>query len=402
MIPRIREVHIRNYKSIEQASVTLAGFTVLVGANGSGKSNFVDALAFVQECLSTSIEAAFRKRGGAFGVAHQFSIGDSVDLELRIVIDLDDSTCADYGFGIYADLATPPEIFHEACRIIVDGEEKHAFEVKRGTFVNELAGVRPVVEPGRLMLYAASVTPEFHPVYAFLSGIRVYAIQPDVLRTPRGREAGLELETMGQNAASVLRVLEERFADRHARIVDVLSSVVPGILSVWVDALGSRELISFTEGAEPEEQLVSMDAFNLSDGTLRMLGMLLAVYQPTTPTVLLVEEPEATIHPAAADVLVSVLMDAAKRSQVVITTHSPDLLDNKEIAEDMVRVVSKSRGRTAIASMSNASRTAVRQNLYSLGELLRVDELNPAPTQPGTANESIFRSPGNGTAGRPG
>jgi predicted ATPase len=120
-----------------------------------------------------------------------------------------------------------------------------------------------------------------------------------------------------------------------------------------------------------------------------MLGMLLAVHQPATPTVLLVEEPEATIHPAAADVIVSVLMDAAKRSQIVITTHSPDVLDNKEITDDMLRVVSKPSGRTVIAPISSASRTAVRQNLYSPGELLRMDELNPEtePSNPKSAPE---------------
>jgi predicted ATPase len=148
------------------------------------------------------------------------------------------------------------------------------------------------------------------------------------------------------------------------------------------------ELLNFAERAE-DHQTILMDAQSASDGTLRMLGMLLAVYQPTTPTLLLIEEPEATIHPAAAEVVVSVLMDAAKRSQVVITTHSPDVLDNKEITDDMLRVVSKPSGRTIIAPISSASRTAVRQNLYSPGELLRMDELNPEiePSTPNSAAE---------------
>jgi predicted ATPase len=71
MIPRIRLVQIKNYKSLADVSVELGPFTVLVGPNGSGKSNFVDALSFVQECLSESITLAFQRRGGMFAAHHR-------------------------------------------------------------------------------------------------------------------------------------------------------------------------------------------------------------------------------------------------------------------------------------------------------------------------------------------
>ena len=64
VFPRIREIHIRNYKSIAQAVVRLGDLNVLVGANGSGKSNFVDAIAFVRDCLLDSVEQAVMRRGG--------------------------------------------------------------------------------------------------------------------------------------------------------------------------------------------------------------------------------------------------------------------------------------------------------------------------------------------------
>jgi predicted ATPase len=247
------------------------------------------------------------------------------------------------------------------------------------------------------MLYAASDTPEFKPVYSFITGIRIHSIDPNQLRRIRSPEPGLELERTGQNSASVLRVLQERFQERHDRIVRVLGSVVPGVTHLSTEAFAGVELLYFGERLESRDHVVARDSASMSDGTLRMLGMLLAVYQPTTPSVLLVEEPEATIHPAAADVIVSVLMDAAKRSQVVITTHSPDVLDNKEITDDMLRVVSKRSGRTIIAPISSASRAAVRQNLYSPGELLRMDELNPEIESPHPDSAASIGSAG--TAG---
>src|SRR5947199_113098 len=109
----------------------------------------------------------------------------------------------------------------------------------------------------------------------------------------------------------------------------------------------------------------------MSDETLRVLGLLLALYQPHHPSVLLIEEPEANVHPAAAEIVTQVLLDAAHDQQVLITTHSPDLLDFKEVSEQQIRVVSRDPSRTIIAPMARASRQAVVERLYTPGDLLR-------------------------------
>jgi len=114
----------------------------------------------------------------------------------------------------------------------------------------------------------------------------------------------------------------------------------------------------------------------MSDGTLRALGVLLAVYQAGQHSLIAIEEPEATVHPAATEVIVEVLLDAARQRQVLITTHSPDLLDKKDIQEGQLRVVSMEKGKTLISPLSPASREAIRKRLYTPGELLRIDELN--------------------------
>ena len=71
----------------------------------------------------------------------------------------------------------------------------------------------------------------------------------------------------------------------------------------------------------------------MSDGTLRVLGLFLAAYQAGHPSVLGIEEPEATVHPAMAEVVTEVLLDAAHDQQVLVTTHSPDILDYKELKD---------------------------------------------------------------------
>jgi predicted ATPase len=113
----------------------------------------------------------------------------------------------------------------------------------------------------------------------------------------------------------------------------------------------------------------------MSAGTLRLLGLLLAVYQPHHPSLVAIEEPEATVHPAVAELVLQVLLDASRDRQVLITTHSPDILDAKELDDRQIRVVTMEHGRTSIAPLSSASRKAIREHLYTPGELLRSNEL---------------------------
>ena len=113
----------------------------------------------------------------------------------------------------------------------------------------------------------------------------------------------------------------------------------------------------------------------MSDGTLCVLGILLAVYQPQPASLIAIEEPELTIHPAAAEILMDILVDGAERSQVLLTTHSPDVLDNKQLSDSQIVLVESVQGVAQITPLTESTRDLVRQRLYTLGELLRRDEL---------------------------
>lgn len=118
----------------------------------------------------------------------------------------------------------------------------------------------------------------------------------------------------------------------------------------------------------------------MSDGTVRALGVLLALQQTGdgAPVPLVgIEEPESAVHPAAAAVLLSALREAATRMQVLATSHSADLLDDKGITDSQIRAVRAEANETHIGPVDSASREALRQRLYTVGELLRMDQLQP-------------------------
>ena len=116
----------------------------------------------------------------------------------------------------------------------------------------------------------------------------------------------------------------------------------------------------------------------MSDGTLRALGAIVAVTQlagESTPVSLVgIEEPETALHPAAAGALMDAIQEAAVHTQVIVTSHSPDLLDQIDSADRILAVQSR-QGDTAIGRLDDASLEAIKNHLYSPGELLRMDQL---------------------------
>ena len=374
MVPRIRQIQIQNFKSIERAVVDLEPFTALVGTNGAGKTNFVEALTFVQECLSLSIGEAFGRLGEISVFPRWSSSLPEIKVGFRLRIDLSEESSADYSFEITGNWDGAYRVSREKC-ILRFSDREDGFEVHNGSFVREIAGIRPKMEPDRLALFAASGTEEYRPLYDFLSAMRAYSIEHQWMRFAQTTDSGMSLDSTGRNAASVLRALKQRQPDAYELINGLLAHVVGEPLTVSARTLEQNVDLRFRKDTG-DQSPTSFSGFDMSEGTLRILGLLLAVLQPRRPSLLVIEEPEATVHPASAELVVEVLLNAARDRQVVVTTHSPDLLDAKELTEEQIRVVTMERGRTIIAPLSQASRWALRERLYTPGELLRIDELS--------------------------
>jgi len=115
---------------------------------------------------------------------------------------------------------------------------------------------------------------------------------------------------------------------------------------------------------------------------LRLLGLLLAIFQPTTPSVLLIEEPEATVHPDAFGVVLDLLQHAARSTQVIVTTHSPELLDAKWIGDRHLRVVTWEDGSSRVRRLSEGSKRVLQAHLAGAGELLRTNTLDVTSDEP--------------------
>jgi predicted ATPase len=376
--PFIRRVILRNYKSIGYCKVQLQPLTYLVGRNGAGKSNFMDALHFVKDALSNSLEYAFNERAGISEV-RRYSNGRPNNFSIRIEFNLPDGRPGHYVFAIGALVNGGYEVQREECAIAGIGKGPY-FRIAKGKLRESSEETFPAIVSDRLALVVVSGIPAFRPVFDALKVMGFYNLNPKLMRELQKPQDGRLLQPAGENIASVIGHLERVAPHQLGLIQEYLRSVSPMVHSVARKSISHMETLEFRQDTAGSTHPWRFQAQNMSDGTLRTLGVLTALFQSNvdySPTLIGIEEPETALHPAASAALREALVRASKTTQVLVTSHSPDLLDDHSIDADAVLAVKSEAGETKIAPLDEGSREAMRDHLFSVGELLRMNQLEP-------------------------
>lgn len=389
----LTRVVLRNYKSIAAADVSPSQVSFLVGPNGSGKSNFLDALRFVAESLRSTMDHAIRERGGINEVrrrsrGHPNHFGIRLDFRTEHFL-------GHHAFTVGAKAGGAYEIRQEECRIRLINRDPslHYYRLQDGEVQQSTLQAPPRAYSHRLYLVAASGIEPFGQVYDAFLGMGFYNLVPEVIRRLQPPGPGDLLARDGGNAASVLANLAARSPMFKKRIEDYLGRISPGVVHVERMVLRNRETLEFGQRVKGAEHPWRFGTTNMSDGTLRAFGVLLALFQHGRSGTGLgqplvgIEEPELALHPAAAGVLLDALREAAQHSQILVTSHSADLLDhvgvsnggNAGTTNESVLAVLAEDGVTRIGPLDEAGRSALKKGLFTAGELLRVDQLMPDP-----------------------
>jgi predicted ATPase len=378
----LKRVVLKNYKSIAECSVELSPLNFLVGPNGSGKSNFLDALRFVAESLNTSLDHALRERGGISEVRRRSS-GHPTHFGMRVEFALPDEYSGHYAFRIGALPKAGFEVQQEECYVYGPAiSDQWFYKVANGKVAQSCPQIVPSAASDRLFLVAVSGLSEFRPLYDALSHMGFYNLNPDEIRDLQTPDAGEILRRDGGNLASVLSVLKRENREVRDHIVEFLSKVVPGVQDVSVKHVQRKETLEFRQKIGSNEAPWRFFAENMSDGTLRALGVLTALFQSANGggkriPLVGIEEPEVALHPGAAGVLRDALRVAAANTQVVVTSHSPDLLDDKDVNDEWILAVTNENGETRIGPLNKEDRSLMRDRLFTAGELLKQGGLTP-------------------------
>lgn len=377
----ITRVQVKNFRNLANIDVHLGPLTVLVGRNGTGKSTFLDVLRFVRDALRSGLSVAVGGRGGINALL-SWSPGAWINhIEVSLEVKENDGV-AYYSFMLVRGQEEVCYVKHELLELVSsDQSTRTSFETRDGKWVSpptdfligaeKALGIR--IDTGTLMLPSLSTFFEdLRPVYSNLTATNFYALFSNTLRLPQRQISEAILLEDGHNLATTLRSIGKQ-GQYQSDLVSSLGRVAEGVCGIRVQEAGGWLLTELEHEAQ-NGQTAWFPLAQESDGTLRVLGLLAALYQSAPHSLIAIEEPELSIHPGALAVLSEVIEEAATRSQIIVTTQSPDLISR--FSADQLRVVERVGTETQIGPIDEGQREAINNQLFSAGDLLRIEGLH--------------------------
>jgi predicted ATPase len=374
---QIESIEIRNYRLFRHAVLgDLPRMSVVVGANGTGKSTLFDVFSFLKEALTQNVASAVARRGG---YRELVSRGESGPIEILVKFRESGGRLATYQLEVAED-GGRPVVHREVLKFRrgQSGQPWHFVDFSRGrgnAITNEAAYGQAGVEarrkeyvlddPSVLAIKGLGQFKEFRVVAEFRGLIENWHISDFHIADARSStEAGYaeHLSTHGDNVAQVAQYLYQNHRDRFDRVLEVMSERVPGVSRVEAKPTeDGRMVLRFQDGSFKDPFI----ARYVSDGTIKMFAYLILLYDPQPHPLLAVEEPENQLYPELLAELVEEFRDYARRGgQVFVSTHSPDFLNGARLEE--IYWLVKSQGFTTVKRLSDSE---LLRNLCAAGDL---------------------------------
>lgn len=363
-------ITIKGFKSIGSIEkLELKPINVVIGANGSGKSNFIGAFSFLHEIREGRLNEYVRTAGGADQLLH---FGSTVTKAIKLAVSFQD------GVNRYALNLAPSQDdslvpLTEAAFFWDKAKHPGPYET---TLPSQDGGREAGISSPKLKGTADWVRFRF-------GRWRLYHVHDTSATSPLRRTAKVHdndfLRADGSNLPAFLYLLREKYPDAYSLIRRMVQRVAPFFDDFLLrpDPL-NEETIRLAWRHKNSDQYFSASA--LSDGTLRFIALATLFLQPEKlrPSVILVDEPELGLHPYAITMLASLVKQTAAKTQVILSTQSPLLLDHFE-PEDVL-VAERIEGSTNIRRLETG---ALKEWLddYSLGQLWEKNEFGGRPTE---------------------
>ncbi len=380
----VEEIRLRRFRAFENARLTLSDLTFLIGRNGAGKSSLLDAVDLLREAVSDSLENALDRRGGlqkvqcaTSGRGRKPPMG--IALVLRIIFPGNRQTQAIYGFEVKGK----PKGSSWHIRECFKSSKETTFERKDDTFHGKLDVSPPA---GNLVMpLIAGSDSLWGLILNTIRNLRAYELSPAHMASAPEIGERSTLARDGANAGDVLKAVQGT-AD-HRWVVERLGTITEGINDVRAEALLGRRVLRFVQRFEDGE--LNLDARQVSQGTLRSLGVLLALKQKPSPSVVLIDEIENSVHPSALAVLLDAALASCYDTRVVLTSHSPEVLSHPAVTGERVRVVEWRDGASRIFRLSPETQESVNE-IDTVGWMLRSNALWTGPQPETIEDDDLF------------
>lgn len=422
----INKISISNFKSIEKAEMDLSQLTMLVGKNASGKSNIINVFRFIADILSDGIDHAIAKQGGIHNITNA-NLPKGEKVEIAFAMDLSNDRCLRrlaskrYALNIssveYKFVLQPNQrghgyhIIYDYIQIINDCYLFAGTKYKKPTFsplnmqrvitierknknntvkvdknmlhdnpsndLLEQLEKDPALDffvlaanqdKQELMLYRLPVL--LSTSFAGNSFIRVFDFDPKTLKKSSSMAHTRVFYEDGSNLASILQTILNN-KEQRKKLTILLNEYLPFVEAVTIENNPDK---SFSYKIRECYSKKAFHANFLSDGTVSLLALIIALYFHEESNIIVLEEPERNIHPKLLSTLLASATDVSQEKQIIITTHNPEFLRHANI--ENVRLVSRSAtGRTKISNPSNNATVKIfLENDLGLDDLF-VDDL---------------------------
>ena len=356
-----------SYRSLLDADIGVGGLNLFIGANASGKSTILDALRFLSETvLERDFKAPMLSRGGMIQLAWKGAVASKI--ELAVSVENGDSTF-DWTVGLLRK-GHEFEVEERAYQTYKGTARTHVLEASAGKGwwrSGEGGGRVPLGQsPTSCALAAAAADASFpaHDVAQFIARWGFFDPNPFLLRRDWSGVESPRLDHYGRNLAETLYGLD---ADTRQCILQATRAII-GLPDDIEPRLAEEEGRFYFVQQEAGLQY-RVHQMGVSSGTLRMLALMTALHTSTEATLIGIEEPENYVHPTALSAFVEYLGNVRENIQLVVTTHSPLVLDVLG-DPDVVRVVRRDEEGGTVVEVGDAHgvRRALEASGFGLGE----------------------------------
>ena len=370
----IKRIRVKNFKSFKDLEVELGKFNLLIGANASGKSNFIRIFEFLRDIVKHGLDNAISMQGGS-EYLRNINIGPSEDFSLEVVSDQEfreliptkekgilrmktfetiykftiNFNKTGSGFKIVEDSLTQKGKF---VRLEWQKEKiKEKEELGEGEiFVSNVKGKLKLesklpngltitedylfprfsreenLQPKKLLI-ELPLFPLMPPSEAIFSSISIYDFDPKLPKKAVPITGMMELEENGENLAIVLKnILEDKEKER--KLSNLVRDLLPFVNKLDIEKFADKSLLFKLEEVYAQKQY--LPAPLISDGTINITALIIALYFEEK-LLTIIEEPERNIHPSLISGVVQMLKEASQEKQIIVTTHNPEMVRHTDL-----------------------------------------------------------------------
>ncbi|MFO0578360.1 MAG: AAA family ATPase [Polyangia bacterium] len=360
----LKQISIRNFKSIREQTLALGSLNVFIGGNGAGKSNLIEVFRFLREIVTENLRGYTMQKGGADSLLY-FGRKRSPTLTFRL----------EFGEGSISNTYRVDLQGTDDGELIIASEKAYYHEKHRYPRPFELS-VSSYAKESTLKHQSHICARQ---VMFDLGGYRVYHFHDTSDTAAMKGKCDVDdnrfLRPQAENLAAFLYWLQEKAPDHLANIQGTVRQIAPFIDRFQLSPSRLNESKIGLEWVEKGNDAY-FNASSLSDGTLRFICLATLLLQPELPATLLLDEPELGLHPAAISLLAALLDSASTRTQVIVATQSVTLVN--QFAPDKVWVVDRHDQQSVFRHLSNEDMSTWLED-YALGELWEKNILGARP-----------------------